>query len=95
MVRGYTTIVHEMEDALSICQCTLSNVPQSEESLQLKFIAKCGLFRVMTVLTCSLHITGKQNPSFGRKSYGYSFWAADGVIDMVIIEPGTTINSEH
>jgi hypothetical protein len=36
-----------------------------------------------------------QNRSFGRKSHGYSFWAADGVIDIFVIEPGTTINSEH
>jgi len=35
------------------------------------------------------------NPSFGRKSHGYNFGAADGVIDMAIIEPETTINSEH
>ena len=49
----------------------------------------------MTVLTRTLHITGPQNPSSDRKSHGYSFWAEDGVIDMVITEPGTTIDSEH
>jgi hypothetical protein len=66
-----------------------------KESLRLKFTANCRLFGVMTVLTCTLYITGPQNPSFGRKSHGYSFWAADGDIDMVVIEPGITINWEH
>ena len=47
------------------------------------------------MLMCTLYITGPQNPSFGRKSQGYSFWGANGVIDMVFIEPGTTMNSEH
>jgi len=66
-----------------------------EESLQLKFTAECGLFMMMAVLACTPCITGPQNPGLGRKSHGYSFWDADGVIHMDSLEPGTTINSEH
>jgi hypothetical protein len=50
---------------------------------------------MMIVLTFTLRIIRPQNPSFGRKSYVYCFWATDGVIDMVVIEPGTTTISEH
>jgi hypothetical protein len=45
------------------------------------------------MLTCILHIDGSQNPDLGRKSHGYSFWDADGVIHIDILEAGTTINS--
>jgi hypothetical protein len=95
VLRGYVAIVHEIEDALCTCQCTLSNVPWSKGVSLVEIRCQMQVYSMVIVLICTLHITGPQNRSFGRKSHGCSFWAADGVIDTVVIEPGTTINSEH
>ena len=97
---GLCCYAREMEAALGTRQCILSNVPWfnfwvPKDSLQLKFTAECGLLMVMTVLVCALCFNGSQNPWLGRKSHGYSFWDADGVIHMDFLEPGTTISSEH
>jgi len=94
VLRGYVAIVHEMEDTLYTCQCTLSNVPRSKGVSPVEIRCQMQVFMVI-VLTCTLRITGPQNPSFGRKSHVYCFWATDGVIDMVVIEPGTNTNSKH
>jgi len=58
---------------------------REREYLHYKFTAECGLFMV-SVLTCTLPISGPQNPDLGRKSHRYNFWDAVGVIRKDLLQ---------